>query len=77
MEVSIDGVQLLRMRKDRGDPMSAAIERLHSTTIIMNNLWKVFPQQVFQSGMMTMLGLLKNRKLILRSANDRGRGNSA
>ena len=41
MEIKILGVQLLRKRKDRGDPMSAAIERLHSTSIIMNNLWKV------------------------------------
>ena len=38
MEIKIPGVQLLRRRKDQGDPMSAAIERLHSTAIIMNNL---------------------------------------
>ena len=36
-----------------------------------NNLWKVFPQQVIQSGMMIILGLLKSGKLILRCANDR------
>ena len=66
------GVQLLKKRKDQGDPMSAAIERLHLTTIIMSNLLKVSPQQATQSGMMTMLGLLKSGKLILRCANDRG-----
>ena len=59
-------------RKDRGDPISAATERPHSTTIIMSNLRKVSPQQVTQSGMMTMLGILKSGKLILRCANDRG-----
>ena len=37
----------------------------------MNNLLKGFPQQVTQSGMMIMLGLLKSGKLILRCANDR------
>ena len=71
MENKIPGIQLLRKRKDRGDPMSAATERPHSTTIIMNNLLKTFPQQVTQSGMMTMLGLLMSGKLILRCAIDR------
>ena len=47
-------------------------ERSHSTTIIMNNLLKSFPQQITQSGIMTMLGLLKSGELILRCANDRG-----
>ena len=42
------------------------------TTIIMNNLLKVFHQQASQSEMITMLGLLKSGKLILRCANDRG-----
>ena len=51
---------MLRKRKDRGDPLSAATERPHLGTTIMNNLWKVFPQQVTQSGMMTMLSLLKS-----------------
>ena len=60
-------------KKERpGDPMSAATERSHLTSIIMNNLLKVFPQQATQSGMMTILGLLKSGKLILRCANDRG-----
>ena len=72
MEIKIPGVQLLRKRKDRGDPISAATERPHSTTIVMSNLWKAFPQQATQGGMMTMLGLLKSGKLILRCANDRG-----
>ena len=72
MEIKIPGVHLLRKRKDRGDPILAVIERLHSTTIIMSNLSKVSPQQATLSGMMTMLGLLKSGKLILRCANDRG-----
>ena len=71
MEIKIPGVQLLRKRKDRGDPMSAAIERLHLITIIMNNLWEVSPQQVTQSGMMTMHGLLKSGKLILEMCDER------
>ena len=66
------GVRMLRKRKDRGDPLSAATERPHRTTIIMNNLLKVLPQQATQSGMITMLGLLKSGKLILICANDRG-----
>ena len=45
MELKIPGVQLLRKRKDRGDPMSAATERPHLITVIMNNLLKAFPQQ--------------------------------
>ena len=49
MEIKIPGVQLLRKRKDQGDPMSAATERSHLTIIIMNNLLKVFPQQATQS----------------------------
>ena len=71
MDIKIPGVQLQRKRKDRGDPLSAATERQH-LTVIMNNLSKVLPQQVTQSGMKTMLGLLKSEKLILRCANDRG-----
>ena len=61
-----------RKRIERGDPMSGATERPHLTTIIMSNSWKASPQQATQSGMMTMLGLLKNGKLILRHTNDRG-----
>ena len=72
MEVKIFGVQLLRKRSDRGDLISASTERKLSTTIIMSNLRKVSPQQATQSGMMTMLGLLKSGKLILRGTNDRG-----
>ena len=72
MEIKILGVQLLRKRNDRGDPMSAATERPHLTTIIMNNLLKAFLQQATQSGMIIMLRLLKSGKLIVRCANDRG-----
>ena len=68
----IPGVQLLRKRRDGGDPISASTERKLSTTIIMSNLWKVSVQQATQSGMMTMLGLLKSGKLTLRCTSDRG-----
>ena len=63
---------MLRKRRDRGDPISALTERKLSTTIIMSNLWKVSLQQATQSGMMTMFGLLKSGKLILRCTSDRG-----
>ena len=55
-----------------GDPISASTERKLPTTIIMINLWKASPQQATQSGMMTVLGLLKCGKLILRCTSDRG-----
>ena len=56
---------------DQGDLISASTERKLPTTIIMCNLWKVSPQQVTQSGMITVLGLHKRRKLILRHTSDR------
>ena len=59
MVIKIPGVQLLRKRKDQGDPLSAATERSH-LTIIMNNLFKVLHQQVIQSGMITMFGPFKS-----------------
>ena len=62
MEIKIPGVQLLRKRSDRRDPISASTERKLPTTIIMINLWKASPQQATQSGMMTVLGLLKSGK---------------
>ena len=52
---------MLRKRKDRGDPLSAATERPY-LTIFMNNLLKVLPRQVTQSGMITMLAPLKSGK---------------
>ena len=70
MEIKIPGVRKLRERIDQGDPVSTATERPH-LTIFMNNLLKILPQQATQSGMKTMLGLLKRGKLILRCANDR------
>ena len=72
-EIKIPGVQLLRKRTDLGDPISASTERQPSTKIIMSNLWKVSLQQATQSGMMTVLGLLKSGKLILRCTSDRGK----
>ena len=72
MEIKIPGVQLLKKRRDQRDPISASTERKLPTTIIMSNLWKVSPQQATQSGMMTVLGLLKSGKLILRCTSDRG-----
>ena len=50
MEIKIPGVQLLRKRSDRRDPISASTERRLPTTIIVNNIWKVSPQQAAQSG---------------------------
>ena len=38
----------------------------------MNNLWKAFLQQATESGMTTVLGLLKSGKLIVRCTSDRG-----
>ena len=38
----------------------------------MNNSWKVSLQQATQSGMTTVLGLLKSGKLRLRRTSDRG-----
>ena len=51
---------MLRKRKDRGDPLSAATERPH-LTIIMNNLLKVLHQQATQNGMITMFGPPKRK----------------
>ena len=50
MEMKIPGVQLLRKRRDRGDPTSASTERKLSTTQIKSNLWKASPQQATQCG---------------------------
>ena len=72
MEIKIPGEQLLRKKSDRGDPISASTERKLPTTIIMSNLWKVSPQQATQSGMMTVLGLLKSGNMILRCTSDGG-----
>ena len=72
MEIKIPGVQLLRKRRDRRDPISASAERKLPTTVIMSNLWKVSPQQATQSGMMTVLGLFESGKLILSCTSDRG-----
>ena len=44
MEIKIPGLQLLKKRRDRGDPISASTERKLPTTIIMSNLWKVSPE---------------------------------
>ena len=41
-------------------------------TLTMNILWKASLQQAAQSGMMTVLDLLKSGKLILRHTSDRG-----
>ena len=43
-----------------------------SITVTLNNLWKASLQQATQSGMMTVLGLLKSGKLILRHTSYRG-----
>ena len=74
MEIKIPGVQLLRKRKVRGNPLSAlsaATKRTH-LTITMNNLLKALSQHATQSGMITKLGLLKSGKLRLRRTIDQG-----
>ena len=70
MEIKIPGVQLLRKRKDRGDPLWAATQKPR-LTIIMNNLLKAPSQHPTQSGMITKLRLLKSGKLTLRCVIDR------
>ena len=72
MEVKIPEVQLIRKRSDPGDLISASTERKLPTAIIMNIILKALPQQATQSGMTTVLGLLKSGKLILRCTSDRG-----
>ena len=52
---------MLRKRKDRGDPLSAATERPH-LIIIMNDLLKALSQHATQSGMITKLGLSQEWK---------------
>ena len=71
MEVKIPGVQMLRKRSDRGDLISASTDSKLLITINMNHLWKASLQQATQSGMMTVLGLLKSGKLISGHTNDR------
>ena len=73
MEIKIPGVQLLRKRKVRGNPLSAlsaATKRTH-LTITMNNLLKALSQHAAQSGMITKLGLLKSGNLTLRCVIER------
>ena len=65
-------VQLLRKRRDRGDPISASTERQLSTTIIMSKLWKVSPSASYSKWDDTMLGLLKSGKLTHRWVIERG-----
>ena len=59
-------------RSDQGDLISASTERKLPTTYIMSNSWRASLQQATQSGMTTVLGLLKSGKLILRCTSDRG-----
>ena len=79
MEIKIPGVQLLRKRSDRGDPISASTERQLSTTIIMSNSWKDSLQQATQSGMTTVLQdnekeCLANARLVSLYARGFGKG---
>ena len=72
MEIKVPWSTIAEKEERPVRPMSAATERPHLTTIIMNNLWKVSPHKLRKIGMITMFGLLKSGKLILRCANDRG-----
>ena len=66
------GIQLLRKKKDRGDLIKAQIYSKPPIIITMINSWKAFLQQVVQSVMTSVLGLLKSGKLKLRRTNHRG-----
>ena len=73
MEIKIPGVQLLRKRSDRGRP-DIGIDRLKASDYYYHEqiMESLSLQQVTQSGMTTVLGLLKSGKLILRRTSDRG-----
>ena len=71
MEIKIPGVRKLRERIELGNPLWAATQKPR-LTIIMNNLLKALFQHATLSAMITMLGLVKSGKLILRCAKDRG-----
>ena len=71
MEIKIHGVQLLK-RTDRCDLIKAQIYLKPPIITTMSSSWKVSLQQATQSGMTTVLGLLKSRKLIFRYTSDRG-----
>ena len=70
-EVKIHRVQLLRKRIDRSDLIKAQIYFKPLIISTMSNSWKASLQQVIQSGMTTVLGLLK-WKTEIRRTNDRG-----
>ena len=53
------------------DPWKSVVRMKASDYYHHEQLWKVSPQQATQSGMMTMLGLLKSGKLMLRCTSDR------
>ena len=57
---------------DRGDPIKAQIYLKPPINTTMSNSWRASLQQGIQNWMMTVLGLLKSGKLILRCASDRG-----
>ena len=57
---------------DRGDPMKAQIYLKPPINTTMSNSWEASLQQATQNGMMTVLGLLKSAKLMLRRTSDRG-----
>ena len=61
MEIKIPGVRKLRERIERGNPLWAATQKPRLTTI-MNNLLEALSQHATQSGMISVLGLLKSGK---------------
>ena len=71
-EDKIPRVQLQRKRRDRGDLIKAQIYSKPPIVITMSNLWKASLQQATHSRMMTVLGLLKSGKLVLRHTIDQG-----
>ena len=63
---------ITKKERDRDDLIKAQINSMPPTTMTMSNLWKASLQQVIQSGMTTVLGLLKSGKLRLGRTSDRG-----
>ena len=72
MEVKILGVQLPRKRKDRRDPLSAATEKTASDCY-HEPFIESSSSAATQSGMITMLGLLKSGKTEIKTYDRSGR----
>ena len=70
-EVKIHGDQL-KEKIGRGDPIKAQIYLKPLINTTMSNSWRASLQEVIQSGITTVLGLLKSGKLRLRRTIEQG-----